>query len=193
MMALFLPPFPAQEPDPSSDPTILIPDLQGDETIHVLMEPTGWHGVNAVAEVGLGSGLYNVMDELTRSYSSPYQGLEEVEMLEFALWQRPETGTPPVAVEGSIPELDGEYLVHTGLNEFTTEPPLPLTAIGVQCWSSSATGSAKLDGFVGRARDFRREDVTGLGDLQFHMWNLPRFSFAVPGHVSSRHQRQQRL
>jgi hypothetical protein len=179
---------PDAEPDkdiPRFDPPdhffYKVPDLPGDETIHVLMEPSpGWRGDSAVAEVGIGSGIYNVMDDLTRSYSSEYEGLEEVEILEFALWQLPEIGSPPVAVEGSIPELDGEYSVYQG-DQWSPGPAVPLTAIGVQCSSSSATGSARLDGLVGRARDFRREDPIGLGnEREDHIWNLPRFSFAVP-------------
>ncbi|KAK4039272.1 hypothetical protein C8A01DRAFT_47229 [Parachaetomium inaequale] len=118
-----------------------------------VMSTDGWY-YRTVAEVGVSSGIYNIIDEATRAYGADPGGLDTEEVLEFTLWQahgflgtHPETGT--------IPQLDGEYLTYYA-------------------------GWARLNGLAGTFHDFRREDPGNTNEEGDRVWPLPRFSLAVP-------------
>ncbi|TGJ80752.1 hypothetical protein E0Z10_g8015 [Xylaria hypoxylon] len=154
-------------------------------TISVLAPVTSWENIAVFAEVGLSGGLESLR-ETDRGYTSgSYRGMDDEDILEFALWQIGggslyDTNTNgPSPVEGTIPELEGEYLL---LSDIET-PSVPLPAIGAQCISSSAAGTARIDGIGGTFRDFQLEFVIGStngGNEESHMYNIPRFGKAVP-------------
>jgi hypothetical protein len=136
--------------------------------------------LDVVAEVGLSSGLYNVMDEATRGYSRPYGGLDEEDIIELALWQSFWKLNDTDPVQNPIPELSGEYvnilLPTTSIENLSALPVAMMDAIGVQCLSTSAVGSAAADGFTGTFRNFRRHDESTMASDQA----VPRLSRSVP-------------
>ncbi|OIW33615.1 hypothetical protein CONLIGDRAFT_696198 [Coniochaeta ligniaria NRRL 30616] len=136
--------------------------------------------LSVVAEVGLSSGVYNVMDEATRGYGRPYGGLDEEDVIEFALWQSFWVLNDTDPVQNPIPELSGEYYIKTVTQTSIENVSGPLVrlmdAIGVQCLSTSAVGSAATDGFTGTFRDFRRHDESTMASE----WAVPRLSRFVP-------------
>ncbi|KAL2194975.1 hypothetical protein P885DRAFT_62666 [Corynascus similis CBS 632.67] len=168
-------------------------------TISVLSPMTRTSSAITVAEVGLGSGMYNLMSPSMRSYGSPYNpgGLDTEELLEFALWQaQPSTYIsfeeggalsirpaihPPV---DTIPELDGEYLINDiNLEEYPSrEYKYLMTAIGVQCTSASSAGWAEVNGLTGTFRNFRGDNPW----VPYNRTNLdmkPMFEFAKAGNL----------
>lgn len=173
---------PGGEPHPyfaAKPPDHYVYDVPGvpNATISVLTGISG-SNIQAVAEIGISSGIYNVMDLSTRLYEHDLGGLGTEEVLEFALWQGQSHWSLPGA-RNTIPELEGEYLVYALADpavpgKYTA---VPMAAVGVQCVSATGAGSARLDGLAGTFHDFRREDpMTSLGRI----WLLPRLTLAVP-------------
>jgi len=153
-------------------------------TISVLSPRPVTSRTETVAEVGLSSGIYNLLNSKTRTFGADPGGLDTEDLLEYALWQAQPASNG--AAEGihprtdTIPELDGEYLIYDGANPNTEgdSSKFPMTAIGVQCSSASSTGWASLNGLDGPFHEFRREDPqSALGPRSAH---LPRLNAAVP-------------
>ncbi|KAK4243244.1 hypothetical protein C7999DRAFT_44899 [Corynascus novoguineensis] len=166
-------------------------------TISVLSSSSEKILADIVAEVGLSSGLYNMMSPSRRSYGSRANpgGLDTEKVLEFVLWQA-QTSAFRVTEDqflrerpaiysrlDTVPELDGEYLIYDRPDHhlFAVDEILkyPMTAVGVQCTSASSIWSAEINGLTGIFRNFRQGDALHAG------WNIPRFSLAVPAMLLS--------
>ncbi len=129
-----------------------------------------------IAEVGLSQGIYRLKDDHRGYRAGSHGGLQDEEILEFALWQY----FQPAQHDGLIPELMGEYYWRTD-HQVAARPDtyFNLSAIGARCVSSSSTGSARVDGIAGTFSEFHQEDADEI------FWNgdryqLPRFGHAVP-------------
>jgi hypothetical protein len=96
------------------------------------------------------------------------------EILEIALWQRLQDNSTflksldvepnySTSINHNITGFFGKYDTRAfrGLSmaEFTRSPPLPMTAIGVQCNASSNVGIADIDGVRSSYSNFRRTDT----------------------------------
>lgn len=144
-------------------------------TISFLKDPGGNGNVVMFAEVGMSNGV-GVLEYDDRGYGSNYtRGIEDEEIFEVALWQyKPQDGSledQPEWMEGIIPELTGEHSITLPFINQT----IGLHAIGVQCISSSAVGTARLDGIAGTFTDFTTD-----GSLPPPYESIPRFGNAVP-------------
>jgi hypothetical protein len=110
-----------------------------------------------------------------------YAGMDEEEVFEYVLWQafQPVPGQIPKKPQPRqypIPELENE---RRPVNDTLLRTPWtePVQAIGVRCTSSSAMGTAKVNGFSGHFEDFRREDPPVGRSLAT---NIPRLSNGIP-------------
>lgn len=118
----------------------------------------------------------------------PYPGMDdEPQVLEMVLWQNlTAKGTsssvvksPPVlnlTLLDTIPELLGAYKTSDKLN---ITAPTAMAAIGVRCTSSSAVGTAQLDGRRATFSDFRRSDDTPV-ESRSSIKCAERLSIGVP-------------
>jgi hypothetical protein len=174
-----------------------VPGIQG-ATISVVRDNSsiglGRSGIGMVAEVGLGFGVYDMMDRHTRSYAAPYGGLAQEEVLEVALWQLQKDRRHRArgdGVQGAIPDLSDEYIDLPVELPGVDDIELPssgradiMKAIGVQCVSSSALGSATLDGLSGSYQDFLPEGFLYPPEppdpRQGFSCDVPRLGLAVP-------------
>ncbi|RYP89131.1 hypothetical protein DL769_000179 [Monosporascus sp. CRB-8-3] len=155
-------------------------------TISVLKKRRSWENIDTFAEVALSAGVYS-LSNFERGYTpGSHNGLDDEEVLEFALWQDSDQLGDPRNMEGIIPELTGEYFNFGDYRDPENPNALrPMAAIGVQCTSSSDSGFARVDGVGGTFHDFNSHSVIGLrldeeDWFEFHMYNLPRFSRAIP-------------
>ncbi|KAF4611380.1 hypothetical protein G7Y89_g15634 [Cudoniella acicularis] len=94
---------------------------------------------------------------------SVYGGFDAVDVMEFLLWQSPVNAYfNATAVADPIPGLDTEHL-----DPFRRS----MSAIGVRCTSSSATGAANINGFTGIFNNFQDSDPDDL-----NVYSVPRLS-----------------
>ncbi|KAE9367502.1 hypothetical protein N431DRAFT_292207, partial [Stipitochalara longipes BDJ] len=135
--------------------------------------------IGGVAEIGLSSGFdilremsalgYNPLNTSDSSDPTPgpqgptYTGIDDIEILEFLLWQ------------GGVSFGDSFTPVQDPISSLGNEYP-NMQAIGARCTSSSVAGNAKINGLSGTFTDFVREDPPSVPD-EFIM---PRFSFGAP-------------
>jgi hypothetical protein len=118
----------------------------------------------------------------------PYPGIDgEPQVLEMILWQNLSAkDTSPDVVENpptlnftlpdTLPELLGAYKT---FDERNITPPTAMAAIGVRCTSSSAVGTAHLDGRRAVFSDFQRSDETPVASRS-SMQCAERLSIGVP-------------
>ncbi|KAK0667664.1 hypothetical protein QBC41DRAFT_134101 [Cercophora samala] len=123
----------------------------------------------------------------------PYPGMnDDPQILEIILWQNlsskntnpDQVDSPPTldfALPDTIPELLGAYNTH---EERNTTPPTPMAAIGVKCTSTSAVGTANLDGRRAIFTDFTRSDDTPVG-FRSSIQCAERLSIGVPHTIFS--------
>jgi hypothetical protein len=100
-----------------------------------------------------------------------YPGIDEERVFEIILWQQlfnnSYASTPPqydLAIDHNITELYGAYDYRDFQSPVFTNnsaelTPLPMTAIGVQCKSSSSVGTADIDGVHSTYSNFIRTDT----------------------------------
>ncbi|KAJ4349101.1 hypothetical protein N0V95_004882 [Ascochyta clinopodiicola] len=106
------------------------------------------------------------------SLTGDYPGIEQQRIFEALLWQKVFNtsyvdGAPPqynFSIDHNITELYGaydyldfEYNIPANLTD--TFPRQPMTAIGVQCKSSSSVGAADIDGVRSTYSNFLRTDT----------------------------------
>jgi hypothetical protein len=118
----------------------------------------------------------------------PYPGMDEdPQLLEMILWQNLSAkdtspnivSNPPTlkfTLPDTIPELLGAYKTFDDLNITT---PTAMAAIGVRCTSSSAVGTAQVDGRRAVFSDFQRSDDTPVASKS-SMQCAERLSIGVP-------------
>lgn len=115
-----------------------------------------------------------------------YPGLEHDSILELALWQHATDNealvNPPLppsfynfSIDTEVAGLNGAYSVPSNVR--LSDPPVPMAAIGVQCRSSSAVGSAEIDGVTSTYKDFEKSDTPTVLNVNACP---PRLSLAVP-------------
>lgn len=124
----------------------------------------------------------------SKGNTMPYPGMEdEPQVLEMILWQNlsaKDTNSevvdnPPIinlTLLNTIPELLGTYKTSDELN---ITAPTVMAAIGVRCTSSSAVGTAQLDGRRAIFSDFQRSDDTPV-ESKTSMKCAERLSIGVP-------------
>ncbi|KAK3294132.1 uncharacterized protein B0H64DRAFT_399768 [Chaetomium fimeti] len=107
------------------------------------------------------------------SKTMPYPGMDdEPQVLELILWQNLSAkNTNPNIIENpptlnftlpdTIPELFGAY--QTQADAYNITPPTPMAAIGVRCTSTSAVGTAHLDGRRAAFHTFQPSNSTPVG------------------------------
>jgi len=165
-------------------------------SISVLSQLNGPTNIIGFAEVGLSTGFGRLLEGSaswgynrscvfcgnteTNTSVPTYAGLDEKDILEMALWQT--YSNPPgstgnfVGIQNDIPELRNE---HTQPNSPYKGYPWDgdMKAVGVRCTSSSATGTAKINGFAGTFTNFQRQDPYSDGNIPP---NPPRLGTGVP-------------
>jgi hypothetical protein len=171
--------------------------LDDNSSISVLSQVFDGPGINVIgfAEIGLSTGFATLLEDAgswgyiesfvqngvqNENGTLPsYNGLEDVEVFEFALWQtfrnEPDSTYHDWAyVENPIPELTGEY---SDPQNPTNDPAYngSMAAIGVRCTSSTVTGTATVNGLAGTFTDFVRKDPV-IG--QYDNAAVPRFSLS---------------
>lgn len=121
-----------------------------------------------------------------------YPGMgDEPQVLEIILWQNLTASgananivqDPPTLnfmLTNTIPELQGTYKTFDEKN-FTS--PFPMAAIGVRCTSSSAVGTAQLEGRRAKFSNFTRSDDTP--EAASNMQCAERLSLGVPHFIFS--------
>jgi len=120
--------------------------------------------------------------------TEPYPGLAKNSTLEMALWQTATDDHPLVSPpldpdtynltleSGTIADLSGAYKVPS----HDQKSVIPMEAIGVQCNSSSAVGTAKVNGITSRYSNFEPTD-TPITQNVFQC--APRLALAVPNFI----------
>jgi len=115
-----------------------------------------------------------------------YPGLEHDSILELAFWQHATNNEglidPPLppsfynfSIDTMVASLNGAYSVPS--TERRSNSTIPMTAIGVQCKSSSALGSAEIDGITSTYKNFEKSDTP----IVLNVFACPpRLSLAVP-------------
>jgi hypothetical protein len=110
-----------------------------------------------------------------QNITGQYPGIDEERVFEILLWQQlfspSYTSNPPqynFTVDHNITDLHGAYdyrdfspvqPANSSSNSSSKFPPLPMTAIGVQCKSSSSVGTADIDGVRSTYSNFLRTDT----------------------------------
>ena len=95
--------------------------------------------------------------------TAEYPGLDDPQVIEIALWQNLSTTTPEISdppsynttLDFPIPELFGAY--STARTEYTKAYQMP--AIGLRCISTSAVGTADVDGIPATFSNFQRSNT----------------------------------
>jgi len=134
----------------------------------------------AVLEIALSQGI-EALRSAERGYTTGSWWDEDV--LEAVLWQdsRKWLFEESIGRTNAISDLDGEYFLRERVGG---TPNTPLWAYGVQCKSSSAVGTATLDGFSGTFRDFQPRKMPLYraveGGSATVTQSLPRLGNAVP-------------
>ena len=168
-----------------------------DDKIEVHYQPKR-SGTNYAAFAELGYSEEKYGDEFFRSQTATqcyfnksadatedYPGLSHNSTLEMALWQAPTDDdglvNPPLDPSRynltldshTIPDLRGAYTMPSGDQKSRD----PMEAIGVQCKSSSAVGTAHVNGITSRYSNFEPSD-TPVTQNKFQC--APRLALAVP-------------
>ena len=148
-----------------------------------------------VSELGYSKELYGSsffsFENATQCYfnksegaTNGYPGLEHDSILELALWQNATSDnglvSPPLpssfynfSIDTTVAGLDGAYRVPNATGRST----IPMDAIGIQCKSSSALGTAEVDGTTSTYKNFEKSD-TPITLNTFAC--TPRLSLIVP-------------
>lgn len=142
------------------DRTSPIPEGPSINTLSQLEEIGHVPNIFAFADVGLSTNIHQLSWSdgngyaLQEDQSHVHNGLEQVDTLEFILWQLMHSdviGVRPTAdVEDPIPGLEEEH--------FEPVSEIGMRAIGVQCNSSSVTGNAEINSLTGTFSNFSRAD-----------------------------------
>lgn len=171
----------------------------GDHRVEIRNQPMNLsHVINyaAVAELGYSEELYG--DTMFRRQNSTqcyfnksedaiegYPGLTHNSTLEMALWQTATDDIPLVfpPLDPSVYNFTLNFSTIAGLSGAYKAPSadkksnISMEAIGAQCVSSSAVGTARVDGVTSRYQDFEPSD-TPTSENVFQC--APRLALAVP-------------
>jgi hypothetical protein len=170
----------------------------GEYSIEVRNITVGYSGsanYKIVSELGYSNEVYGdaffASQNTTQCYfnksidaTNGYPGLEHESILELAFWQHATSNQgiiyPPLppsfynfSMDASVIGLNGAYSALNG----TGNSLIPMNAIGVQCKSSSALGTAEIDGTSSTYKNFEKSDTPIV--LNFFACP-PRLSLAVP-------------
>jgi hypothetical protein len=156
-----------------------------------------WRGdlnIIGFAEVGLSTGFGNFVESsaswgyhrgpFEEGVSIPiYSGLDDEDVFEMVLWQT-YSNAPGITrkfteVQDDILELENEHTqpenpFHFGEDPWDGDPwDGNMKAIGVRCTSSSAAGTARVNGFTGSFSDFELQVPDGR-------YGVPRLGLGIP-------------
>lgn len=170
----------------------------GEFSIEVRNDTLGYSGdinYKIVSELGYSREVYGsdffASQNSTQCYfnksedaTNGYPGLEHDSILELAFWQHATSNEgliyPPLppsfynfGIDTSVVGLNGAYSVPGE----TDDSVIPMDAIGIQCKSSSALGTAEIDGTTSTYKNFEKSDTPTV--LNFYACP-PRLSLAVP-------------
>ena len=170
----------------------------GEFSIEVRNDTLGYSGdinYKIVSELGYSREVYGsdffASQNSTQCYfnksedaTNGYPGLEHDSILELAFWQHATSNEgliyPPLppgfynfGIDTSVVSLNGAYSVPGE----TDDSIIPMDAIGIQCKSSSALGTAEIDGTTSTYKNFEKSDTPTV--LNFYACP-PRLSLAVP-------------
>ncbi|KAI9786965.1 MAG: hypothetical protein M1839_005196 [Geoglossum umbratile] len=143
-------------------------------TLNATRQPTFSEVGNIRAYALVGTDIRFLDSVRNNTYPRKPNPSRQEYVLEYLLWQGSKTiGNLTVGgIHQPIDELEGEYR----WKDDTPGPDIPMSAIGARCTSSSAFGSAEINGLAGTFTDFHYN----VPQLSFDGMGIPRFEIGVP-------------
>jgi hypothetical protein len=108
---------------------------------------------------------FNCYFKIYENITGDYRGIDQEDVFEVAIWQGLQTAITPnnlslpynFSIDHNITDYYGSYNVR-GFHGLAS-PLLPMTAVGVQCRTSSSVGSADINGIKSTYSNFERTDT----------------------------------